>query len=365
MYGISLPEDINRQLLDTVNSAVYEKIALKYEAGQVTNGELQFYGSKNLLELESLFENLRKFLGPIWDDLPKICFFRHCNSNFFVKSTKDRLRRSVQSLAQQDAKQVNENSYITALSEACAGTLSVINQAIEGNITLNQLGLDLSEETGKEISIFEASSNNNDDHEQRSSYGEKGFEALMSLTNIHEGVQLFESVCNKYELEMCIHDDVLQKLSMYSSRLRIPEDVQLKTAFHMKMEFHSGFPNLNGDFETFFELFRELRNSFMYVQFLRSKGFIGEAGKRKFSQERNLITQEIQNSIEQKILDDLWDAYSVLSYFLDTKISYQNLKSCLESLNNIERSVLQIKALQQHSIQQLDKVFALKEVRII
>ena len=47
-----------------------------------------------------------------------------------------------------------------------------------------------------------------------------------------------------------------------------------------------------------------MKSLHLYVQFLRSKGFVGEEGKRKFSQERNLLTQEIQHTLEQKIIDD-------------------------------------------------------------
>ena len=359
MYQISLPSVISEEVSDTIDMSEVEKSVCTCERGvefDYDQLQLKFNDTKNLGQTEQLLDKLREFLGPqLSEMLPSICFFQHFQSTFFINFTQESLKPPPD-----DKYGLNE---FQTLSEACEKALSLIYRAAEGNVTLKELKLDISDATGREISIFETFALQR--NSEQVCYGHEGFKALMSLSNIHEGMRLLEEIFDRFQLQFCVKDSTFQNLVSKSYALRIYEDVHLKDAFKIKGDFHDGLPNIKGNFEVYFVLYRELKNYFQYVQFLRNKGFVGEAGKRKFSQERNLITQEIQQTLEQRILDDLWDAYSVLSHFLDTRITYESLKAGLEKLNNVEKCVLQIKALHQHSIKDLDRVFALKEVSLL
>ena len=344
-----MPSDILKNMMHTVSETEIDGILENCSTLPVTLDQIRFE-SKNLQETKLLLGRLKTFLGPLLNKLPDICFFEHFKSTFFSRSMMPH----------------ETHHTCISLSKACNEALQIVNRTVVGETTLNELGLDLTDNTGKEISNFETFVlQTNKDDDELICYGREGFDSLVSLTNIHEGVLLLEEVCNRFKLENCIKDQTFHNLSGYSNKIRIPEKICLKDALHMKTEFQEAFPHRKGDFNIYFDLFRELKNSFTYVLFLRNKGFIGEAGKRKFSQERNLITQEIQHTMEQRTIDDLWDAYSILSHFLDTHVTYHTLKLGLEKLNNVEKCTLQIKALHKHPIRHLEKVFALKEVRVL
>ena len=359
-YGIVLPEDINTDLMNTIDPQEVKMILALFKTGNIEihrQQQLSFNGSRSLMETVVLLAQLKVFLGPLVNLLPEICFFQHFNSQFFINSTKHCLTEPLVTTCI-----LSEFSQAINLSAACQRALSIVCRTAEGDATLKELEFEPCDSTGKEIAIFEMFATQR--HTNRVCYGYGGFKALLSLKNIYEGMGFLQEIFDLFELVLCIRDITFEKLLDFSGRLRVCRKVPLKTAYCMKEDFHRGLPNCEGDFEVYFDLFKELRNSSMHVQFLRNKGFIGEAGKRKFSQERNLITQEIQQTLDQRILDDLWDAYSVLSIFLDTKITYSALKNGLEKLNNIEKCLLRIKALHQHSIKALDRIFALKEVSV-
>ncbi len=336
-------------MMNTVDESEIEGSLLNYSVTmqQVTPDQLKFYKSNTLSATKCFLGNLKKFLGPLHEHLTHFCFFEHFKSDFFRKFMTRNLDN------------VQHTCY--NLSKICDSALSYVHQTVQGDVTLSKLGLDLCKNTREEISNFEKFVTEKDKVHVECR-GQEGFDALMLLTKIHEGVPLLKDVCETFELENCIQDQTLQKLSEFSNRLQIPEDISLKDAFDMRKNFEEAFPNRKGEFNVYFNLFKELKSSFKYVEFLRIKGFIGEGGKIKFSEERNLITQEIQDTLEQRILDDLWDAYSTLSHFLDHQVTYHTLTLGLEKLHNVEKCTLQIKALQKHTIRQLDTVFALIQV---
>ena len=359
-YEIVLPDDTNTDLMNTIDPQEVKKIVALFKTGSTEihrQQQLSFNGSRSLKETYVLLVKLETFLGPLVNLLSEICFFQHFKSQFFIKSTKHCLTEPLVTTCI-----LSEFSQAINLSAACQRALSIVCQTAEGDATLKVLKLEPCDSTGKEIAIFEMFATQRNTN--RVCYGFGGFKALLSLKNIYKGMGILQEIFNRFELVLCIRDITFEKLLDFSGRLRVCKNVPLKEAYCMKEDFHRGLPNRNGDFEVYFDLFKELRNSYLFVQFLRNKGFIGEAGKRKFSQERNLITQEIQQTLDQRILDDLWDAYSILSIFLDTKITYSALKNGLEKLNNIEKCLLRIKALCQYSIKALDRVFALKDVSV-
>ena len=359
-YEIVLPDDTDADLMNTIDPQEVKRIVASFKTGSTEihqQQQLSFNGSRSLKETYVLLVKLETFLGPLVDFLSEICFFQHFKSQFFIKFTKRCLKQPLVTTCI-----LSEFSQAINLSAACQRALSIVCQTAEGDATLEELELEACDSTGKEIAIFEMFATQR--HTNRVCYGYGGFKALLSLKNIYEGMGILKEIFNRFELVLCIRDITFEKLLDFSGRLRVCKNVPLKEAHCMKEDFHHGLPNCEGDFEVYFDLFKELRNSYLFVQFLRNKGFIGEAGKRKFSQERNLITQEIQQTLDQRILDDLWDAYSVLSIFLDTKITYSALKNGLEKLNDIEKCLLRIKALHQHSIKAIDRVFALKEVSV-
>ncbi len=349
-YDVLISTNILEDMMHTVNECEIERIIGIDTIMQITPVQLTFNDSMTLSKTKHLLKSLKDCLGPLCDNLSHICFFEHFRSDFFLRT-----------LAQPSD---HEQHTCYTLSKACDNALHIIDETVQGDVSLRELGLNLTEATRNEISNFEklVVHKNKQVELALCRFGLKGFDALVSLTNIHEGVMLLEEVCKQFKLENCINDDTFLRLSAYSDRIRTPVDISFKDASYMRMEFQEAFPHLNGNFNVYFNLFRELKDSFSYVKFLRKMGFIGEGGKRKFSKERNLITQEIQDTLEQRIIDDLWDAYSTLSHFLDDQVTYHTLKLGLEKLNNVEKCMFQIKALHKHSIKQLEKVFALKQV---
>ena len=359
-YRIMIPQKLRKELEESIDIEMIEEV-ISDGSGEV---EIPFDGTKTCVELELLLEKLVKFLGPLQSDLPIFCFFHHFGSRFFAKCVENKYSELLlkTSLPLTD----NPTSYeisMHMLHLAVEGAIAVVLDAVKGNITLKDMQLELSKDTSKEFVLFEFFTK--EFYKYYKLEGRTGIEALSSLTRFRNGMLIIEEVCTQCELVHCLEDSTFQELCEYAKILRFPETIVLHKAPKIKASFCKNLPNYNGNFDVYFVLFNELKNSFAYMQFCRKMGFVGEEGKRSFYAQRNLITQEIQYMLEQKALDDLWDAYTTLYYFIDSRITYHAWINGLKQLGNIETRVIQIKALQQHSILQLEQLFSRQEVSIL
>ena len=359
-YRIVIPQKLRKELEESINIEMIEEV-ISDGSGEV---EIPFNGTKTCVELELLLEKLVKFLGPLQNDLPIFCFFHHLGSRFFVKCVEKKYSELLYETSLPLTN--NPTSYeisTNMLHLAVEGTIAVVLDAVKGNITLKHMQLELSKDTSEEFVLFEFFTKVF--HKYHEPQGHTGIEALLSLARFRNGMLIIEEMCTQCELVHCLEDSTFQELCEYADILRIPETIVLHKAPKIKASFCKNLPNYNGNFDVYFELFNELKNSFAYIQFCRKMGFVGEEGKRSFYAQRNLITQEIQYMLEQRALDDLWDAYTTLYYFIDSSITYHAWINGLKQLGNIETRVTQIKALQQHSILQLEQLFSRQEVSIL
>ena len=355
--------DVNELLLE-VNDIIVGvnelDSALSKKSGQVNIiSHLKINGSKSVIELEDLLQKLIRILGCLRHNLHIFSFFKNFESACFLKRVKDYYAERIMDVIGGD---FTINNCAKALSLACDDAVIFVNKTVEGNVSLNELGLELSKDTEEELSIFEFFV------KQSSGYtvprGHAGFLALQSLTNIRVGVIKMEEVFNLYDLHSCMQNGKFRRLSEFAELLRLPLEVHLSVALDIKEEFSTCLPSSNGNFDVYFDLFKIMKGILGYIKFLRSKGFVGADGKRKFSIERTLMTQEIP-CLEQKMIDDLWDAYSTLIFFLDTDVAYEKFIHGLQKLDNVETCIKQIKTLKTHPIREITRIFALKEVNKI
>ena len=349
-----IPQKLRKQLEESIDIEMIKEF-ISDGSGEV---EIPFEGTKTCVELELLLENLVKFLGPLQNDLPIFCFFHHFGSGFFTKFVDNKYSELLFGTDNLTSYEISTNM----LHLAVEGAIGVVLDALKGNITLKHMQLELSKDTIKEFQLFEFFMK--EFYKYNSCQGHTRIEALLSLQRFRNGMLIIEEVCTQCELVHCLEDSTFQVLCEYAEILRIPETVVLHEAPEIKASFCKNLPNYNGNFDVYFVLFNELKNSFAYIQFCRKMGFVGEEGKRSFYAQRNLITQEIQYMLEQRALDDLWDAYTTLYYFIDSRITYHTWINGLKQLGNIETRVIQIKALQQHTILQLEQLFSRQEVSI-
>ena len=361
-YNVELPQELKNELLDTIDVELIKEL-IKDGSFEI---EIPFNGAKTCIQLEILQRNLSTFLGPIKDKLPVFCFFHHFKSSFFSNFVKKQYSEFLFVPLADNASLPESSSHdscIEMLNLAVESAINIVVDAVEGNVTLQQMEFDLSKDTSEEFAKFEfyvKAFHNCSEHK-----GHEGIDALLSLANIRNGMLSIEEVCTQCELVHCLEDPTFRELSTYAEMLRTPEKIVLNQAPEIKAKFCQSLPNYDGDFDIYFMLFKELKNSFAYIHFCRKMGFVGEEGKRSFYAQRNLITQEIQYMLEQTALDDLWDAYTTLYYFIDSSITYNAWMNGLEQLGNIQTRVNQIKALRQHSLVQLERIFNRQEVSIL
>ena len=351
-YRIMIPQKLRKELEDT-------EMIKEFNSDGSGEVEIPFDGTKTCVELELLLENLVKFLGPLESDLPIFCFFHHFGSGFFAKFVENKYSELLFTTDNLTSYEISANM----LHLAVEGAIGVVLDAVKGNITLKQMQLELSKYTSKEFALLEFFTKEFCKYSNPQVH--TGIEALLSLASFRNGMLILEEVCTQCELVHCLEDSTFQELCEYAEILRIPEAVVLNKAPEIKACFCKNLPNYNGNFDVYFVLFNELKNSFAYIQFCRKMGFVGEEGKRSFYAQRNLITQEIQYMLEQRALDDLWDTYTTLYYFIDSRITYHAWINGLKQLGNIETRVMQLKALQQHTILQLEQLFSRQEVSIL
>ena len=359
-YRITIPQKLRKELEESIDIQMIKEVVSDH-SGEV---EISCNGNKTCIALELLLKALVRFLGPLQNDLPILCFFHHFGSKFFATFVENKYSELLfkTSLPLTD----NPTSYDISthrLHLAVEGAIAVVLDAVKGNITLKDMQLELSQDTSKEFALFEFFTK--EFYKYHEPQGHTGIQALLSLASFRNGMMIIKEVCTQCELVHCLEDSTFQQLCEHAEILRIPEAVVLHKAPEMKASFCKNLPNYNGNFDVYFVLFNELKNSFAYIQFCRKMGFVGEEGKRSFNAQRNLLTQEIQYMLEQRALDDLWDAYTTLFYFVDSRITYNAWINGLKQLGNIETRVTQIQALQQHSIAQLEQLFSRQEVSIL
>ena len=360
MYEFHDVDELLLEVNDIIVGVEEIESALSNESGKVKIIlKLKINDSKSVVELEDLLQKLIRILGCLQHNLHIFSFFKNFKSACFWKCVKDYYAKRVMNVVDGN---FTINSCAKALSLACDDAIIFVNKTVEGNVSLNELGLGLSKDTGKELGILELFVVKSGGYTVPR--GHAGFLALQSLTNIREGVIKMEEVFKIYNLHHCLQNGKFQRLSEFAESLRHPLEVHLSVALDRKEEFSSSLPNSNGDFDVYFELFGIMKGVLEYIKFLRSKGFVGTDGKRKFSKERTLMTQEIP-CLEQKMIDDLWDAYSTLIFFLDTDVAYGKLIDGLQKLGNVETCIKQIKTLKTHPIREITRIFALKEVNKI
>ena len=359
-YRIIIPQKLRKELEESIDIEMIKEVI----SDASIEVEIPFDGTKTCVELEQILKELKTFLGPLQSDLPFFCFFHHYSSGFFATFVE----KKYSELLLEASLPLTDNSTSYEISTkrlhlAVEGAIAVVLNAVKGNITLKDMQLELSKDTSKEFALFEFFTY--EFYKYYEPQGHAGIEALLSLASFQNGMLIIEEVCSQCELVRCLEDSTFQELCEYAQVLRFPETVVLNKAPEIKASFCKNLPNYNGNFDVYFVLFNELKNSFAYIQFCRKMGFVGEEGKRSFYAQRNLITQEIQYMLEQRALDDLWDAYTTLFYFVDSRITYNAWINGLKQLGNIETRVTQIQALQQHSIAQLEQLFSRQEVSIL
>ena len=364
-YQIIIPQKLRKQLEESINIDMIKDV-VSDDSGEV---EIPFNGTKTCVQLEVLLDELLKFLGPLKSNLPIFCFFQHFGSRFFATFVENKYRELLQETSvplTDNPTLLEETAYeirTQMLHLAVEGAIGVVLDAVKGNITLKHMQLELSEDTSKEFGLLEFFTK--EFHKCYEPQGHTGIEALLSLKSVRNGMLLIEEVCTQCQLVHCLEDSTFQELCGYADMLCIPETIVLHRAPQIKASFCKNLPHYNGNFNIYFVLFNELKNSLAYMQFCRKMGFVGEEGKRSFNAQRNLITQEIQYTLEQRALDDLWDAYTTLYYFIDPSITYNAWMNGLKQLGNVETRVMQIKALQQHTTVQLEQLFSRQEVSIL
>ena len=130
----------------------------------------------------------------------------------------------------------------------------------------------------------------------------------------------------------------------------------------MRDQFCNNLPNVNGKFTDLISLFKEVICCTDCLKFCKKMGFAGEKGKRLFLAQYNLITQEINDLHEQRVLDDLWVAYNTLFFFLDENIEFQKLTNGLCGLGNFENRSMHMQALRKHEIVFYEEIFNKHEV---
>ena len=350
-----MPVDLYQRLNSNFQLDDLEKI-IKEPREKIPN--VLNVNDQSIVEVRELHSDLSDFLGALKTNLHIFCFFRIHNSDFFSAIIKQKYF----GLLEEREAQQDSIKRIQLLSFAAEEVICHAMQAVNGELSLKEMGMSLSTQAGKELAtlqffVREAFTDKKDIY-----VGYEGYESLYSMHNVQELMQLFDDICRLHRLQKCQDDLVFKMLYENSEQMLNPQDICLKQAIQMRDQFCNNLPNVNGEFTDLISLFKEVKCCVDCIEFCKKMRFAGEKGKRLFLAQYNLITQEINDLHEQRVLDDLWVAYNTLFFFLDENIEFQKLTNGLYGLGNLENRSMHMHALRQHEIVFYEEIFNKHEV---
>ena len=283
-----------------------------------------------LKEMATFIQDLRLFLSPIQDCMDMLIFFTLHNSILFrvyleheletrnvdlnaFRQALDQVKSLLVKLCHGEA----NYSQITANGAICLETLDILN---EFSILLK------CKQFGKLPGV--------DDTE-----GFNRVRNMADLLKISTRILVVRHVCQQYQLEGCLKDENLIKLTTIAEELMTEEAKASLTPSSAtdKMETVRELLETKGgvvtrDYE-YLAIFSKIADSAEFYQFICEKGFTGENGQARFHQQYQLITAQLQHEeYDEAVLNLFYAAYKLILPFT---VKTQSFHSLLESVKQL------------------------------
>ena len=341
-YGIGLPKALQEHLEKLIvlpgENANPPKLTLQrhtLKAG--TTGKFQppqpislmLSEGFTLKIMETFMRELNTFLTPIQDSMDMLIFFTLHESKLFLAYVRQNLKMDADLKAFGQALVKAKN----ILVQLCHGEANYFEITANGAINLETLDIQ------KEFAILLRSSQFEKLPGVRKSEGLNGVRNMVDLLKISGHIRVVRHVCQQYQLEGCLNDENLIKLTAIAEELMTeeakasltPSSASDKMGIVRELLETEGGVAAHG--YEYLAIFSKVADSAEFYQFIDEKGFTGESGEARFHQQYQLITAQLQHEeYDEAVLNVLYAAYKLLLPFT---VKSQPFHSLLESVKQL------------------------------
>ena len=318
-----------------------------------------------LCDLELLAENIKIFLHPLLPSLDVLVFFELRESQLFTLYLKNTLQPPFKLLDSHDTQQPNfaASNEVTScnrrkqiLNQAIQSVVVLLRRLCDGSATLQEVTLYGSlplceiqvEDECKTLTLFAQLFLKENPH----CNGLNGVTALLELLQIYGHIFTIQQVCSQFELSEVESDPDLSGLVAVAEELKSEtrrgtltmEDAVIKLSFvKEKLQIKD-----SGN-QDIFQLFSVLKDGVEFFEFAKTKGFIGIAGRKHFTQIHTLVTTQLQHEEhDQDVLNHLQGCFAYIEPFLLKQSTFKALMDMISALPNIEMGIKQLRTVIQN-----------------
>jgi len=341
MYGISLPEDLQKNMEkfivlpgEKASSALQRhpmqpSIAGKFQPPQPVSVTLSEGFTVKILA--KFVQKLKDFLAPIEENMDMLIFFTLHDSKLFSAYLKYELQaRNVKDMNSFKQALMQVNSLLLQLSH---GEVTYIEMTSNDAIALETLDIE------KEFDILLKSEQLRKLPGIKTTQGLRNVRCMVDLLKVSSRIRVVRCVCEQYQLEKCLEDEDLQNLVLLSDEFMSSEgraSLTLQIAAE-KMDTVRSLIDTNERATTdgyeYLDIFSKIADSAEFYQFICEKGFTGENGQARFHQQYQLITAQLQHEeYDEAVLNLLYTAYKLILPFT---VKDQSFHSLLESVKQM------------------------------
>ena len=266
-----------------------------------------------LREMGKFLTEFTTFLNPIEDCVDTLIFFTLHESYLFSAYLRHGLETKDRDL---DSFRQVLNGVISVLVQLCHGDARYSQITANGAVSLENL------EIQEELTILFKSKQLGKLPGVKNTQGLVDVKHMVDLLKITTRVQEIQQVCQQYQLEGCLNDENLIKLTAIAEELMTEEARASLTPSSAtdKMETVRELLDTKGgvvtrDYE-YLAIFTKISDSAEFYQFICEKGFTGESGEARFHQQYQLITAQLQHEeYDEAVLNVLYAAYKLILPF--------------------------------------------------
>lgn len=330
--------------------------------------------SMTLNELSTLVEKVQSFLEPINDYLDMMVYFKlnkctlfddyrqlylkkfrvsqeHADMSTHSDSMSSRKSKQFAHSYQRAPRQAKpksksqeQNPSMRSLVNSLKSMQDLINKIIVGTATYMEIFVE-NEDLLDQSNIneeFTVIFNYALIVKKLSSSSCKGLHGVQSMLEIFQCTTFVKNislVCEKYDMKACEKDPLLTEV-MKLTQIYADKDERLKITSLEAIRKMNRVKEILCKSEKAnlkcLEIFEAVRKSAEFHAFVRGNGFYGQQGQDIFYQQHGLITAQLQHEVyDEQVLNHLLAAFKVISPFMDTGKSFEQLMSEVTELNAV------------------------------
>ena len=361
MYGIGLPKALQEKLEQFIvlpgENVNPTKLTLqRHHLAPSTTGKFQppqpislvLSEGFTLKIMKTFIRELESFLTPIQENMEMLIFFSLHDSQLFSAYVKQELKMDTDVNAFGKALVQAKN----ILLQVCHGEAYYSQITANGTVCLETLDIQ------EEFIILLKSKQLDKLPGLKTTRGLGDVKNLVDLMKISAHIRVVRHLCQQYQLEGCLKDENLIKLTALAEELMTEEaKVSLTPSIATdKMETVRELLGAKGgvgthDYE-YLAIFSKIADSAEFYQFICEKGFTGENGQARFHQQYQLITAQLQHEeYDEAVLNVLYAAYKLILPFTVKTQSFHSLLESVEHLLTVSSPVGSAKTIHDYLVQ--------------